>query len=189
MNRFFQVLLIGSTIGLSWLGMMAVHEFGHVAVLWATGGTVERVVVHPLAISRTDPGENPCPLLVAWGGPVGGCLLPLAGLAAARLAARRHAYLARFFAGFCLAANGAYLLGDAFVRGGDGRELIAHGTPPWALVAFGLPTLALGLALWHGLGPHFGLGPARGRVDRRAAAATTVALAALVAIELALFGR
>ncbi len=94
-----------------------------------------------------------------------------------------------FFAGFCLAANGAYLLGDAFVRGGDGRELIAHGTPPWALVAFGLPTLALGLALWNGLGPHFGLGPARGRVDRRAAAATAVALAILVAVELVFFAR
>ena len=61
MNRFFQVLLIASTIGFSWLAMMAVHEFGHVLHLWVTGGTVDNVILHPLEISRTDPGKNPWP--------------------------------------------------------------------------------------------------------------------------------
>lgn len=189
MNRFFQSLLIASTIGLSWLGMMAVHELGHVMHLCVSGGTVEKVVLHPLVISRTDPGENPHPLVVAWGGAVWGCLIPLGGLLLARSVAWSHAYLARFFAGFCLVANGAYLAGDAFVRGGDGRELIQHGTPPWALVLFGLPAIALGLYLSNGLGPHFGLGERRGRVDRRAAVGTTVALACLIVLEVAVFGR
>ena len=189
MDRCFQALLIASTIALSWLGMMAVHEFGHVLHLWLSGGTVEKVVLHPLEISRTDPGENPHPLVVAWGGPIWGCLIPLAGLWLARSAARAHAYLARFFAGFCLIANGAYLVGDCLVRGGDGGVLIDHGTPPWLLVLFGLPAVALGLALWNGLGRHFGRGDARGRVDRRAALGTTIALACLIAIELAFFGR
>jgi hypothetical protein len=189
MNRCFQVLLITSTLGFSCLGMMAVHELGHVVHLWLSGGTVEKVVLHPLEISRTDPGENPHPLVVAWGGPVWGCLVPLVALLTAQRTARSHAYLARFFAGFCLVANGAYLAGDAFVRGGDGRELISHGTPPWALVACGLPTVALGLYLWNGLGPHFGLGEAAGRVDRRAALGMAVLLASLIVVELTLFGR
>ena len=189
MNRFFQALLIASTIALSWLGMMAVHELGHVLHLWVSGGTVEKVVLHPLEISRTDPGENPHPLVVAWGGAVWGCLIPLGGLLLARSVAWAYAYLARFFAGFCLVANGAYLVGDCFVGGGDGRDLIRYGTPPWALVLFGLPAIALGLYLWNGLGPHFGLGEGQGRVDRRAAVATAVALACLIVLEVAVFGR
>lgn len=189
MSRFFQVLLITSTIAFSWLGIMAVHEFGHVVHLWLSGDTVDKVVLHPLAISRTDPGENPHPLVVAWGGAIWGCLIPLLIFSVARRAARSYSYLARFFAGFCLIANGAYLAGDSFVRGGDARDLIGHGTPPWVLIVLGLPAIALGLYLWHGLGPHFGLGQPRCRVDRRAALGVTVALASLIVLELALFGR
>jgi len=189
MNRLFQALLIASTILLSWLGMMAVHELGHVLHLGVSGGTVEKVVLHPLKISRTDAGENPHPLVVAWGGAVWGCLIPLGGLLLARSVAWGHAYLVRFFAGFCLVANGAYLVGDCFAGGGDARDLIRYGTPPWALVLFGLPAVALGLYLWNGLGPHFGLGEGQGRVDRRAAVGTTVALACLIVLEVAVFGR
>ena len=189
MNRFFQILLITSMLAFSWLGMMAVHELGHVVHLGFSGGTVETVVVHPLAISRTDAGENPHPLVVAWGGPIWGCLFPLGGLLVARRLAPSHAYLARFFAGFCLVANGAYLAGDAYVRGGDGRDLIAHGTPPWVLIVFGVTAVAGGLCLWNGLGPHFGLGDARGRVDRRAAWGVSIALAVLIVLEMAVFGR
>jgi hypothetical protein len=189
MNRFFQILLITSTVGFSWLGMMALHELGHVVHLRLSGGTVEKVVLHPLAISRTDAGDNPHPLFVAWGGPIWGCLVPLGVLLVARRLAASHAYLARFFAGFCLVANGAYLAGDALVRGGDGRDLIAHGTPPWLLVVFGVAAVAGGLSLWNGLGPHFGLGEARGRVDRRAAWGATIALTALIVLELVVFGR
>ncbi len=86
-------------------------------------------------------------------------------------------------------ANGAYLAADSFVRGGDARDLIQHGTPPWVLVVAGLPAVGLGLYLWNGLGPHFGLGPSKGRVDRRAAVAVTLALAILVGVELALSAR
>ena len=39
-----------------------------------------------------------------------------------------------------------------------------------------------------GLGPHFGLGRARGRVDRRAAVAMAAAAAVLVVAELTLAG-
>jgi hypothetical protein len=60
-RRGWQVLLVGSLVPLCWLGMQAVHEFGHVAALWASGGTVAKVVLHPLTISRTDPGRPRSP--------------------------------------------------------------------------------------------------------------------------------
>lgn len=185
---FFQALLIASTLAFSWLGMMVVHEFGHVLHLWLSGGRVNYVVLLPLALSYTHPAENPHPLFVAWGGALWGCVLPLVLLVVFRCLAQRYAYLAAFFAGFCLITNGAYLTADAFVRGGDGRELIGFGSPPWLLVALGLPLVVLGLWLWNGLGPHFGLGPSRGQVDRRAALGMTLALAALVSLEILLAG-
>jgi hypothetical protein len=76
MDRLYQAILIASILGLSWLGMQVVHEAGHVLVAWAGGETVYRVVLHPLAISRTDTSHDRHPLLVVWGGPVLGVLLP-----------------------------------------------------------------------------------------------------------------
>jgi hypothetical protein len=184
-ERFFQALLVASTVALSWLGMMAVHELGHVAHLWISGGTVEYVLLHPARLSYTQPGENPWPLFVAAGGALWGCVLPLAGWAMVVRVAPGQAYLARFFAGFCLVANGAYLAADAFVAGGDGRELMARGAPPGLLVLLGLGAAVWGLFLWHGEGPNFGLGAKK--IDRRAAVILTVALAVVVALELGLF--
>lgn len=185
-GRFYQAVLIVSALGFSWLGMMAVHEFGHVLHLWLSGGRVDYVFLHPLAISYTHPAENPHPLFVAWGGAVWGCALPWLLLAVVRRTAPSYAYLSSFFAAFCLVANGAYLAGDAFLQGGDGRELVSYGIPPWLLVALGVPLAALGLWLWNGLGPDFGMGPNRGAVDRRTALGAAIALAVLVTLEVLL---
>jgi hypothetical protein len=180
LDRCFQALLIVSTAGLSWLLMLAVHESGHVLLGWLTGA--QHAVVHLplLGISRTDFAVNPHPLLVAWGGALWGCALPAAVLAAARcFAARQHVYLLVWFAGFCLIANGAYLLGGAILTGGldDGGVILQHGGSRWHLLTFGVAAVAAGLYLWNGLGPYFGLGPSRGRVSRKAAVGVAVALA------------
>lgn len=74
--RWNQSIAILTILCLSWLGMMAVHELGHVAGAVITGGHVVRVVLHPASISRTDVSPNPSPLIVAWAGPVLGCLVP-----------------------------------------------------------------------------------------------------------------
>ena len=55
-----------------------------------------------------------------------------------------------------------------------------------AVARFPLVTVAAGLYLCHGLGPKFGLGEAKGQVDRRAALGAAAALAVLVVIELLL---
>lgn len=77
MKRFDQILLIASFVAFSWLVMQTVHELGHVLGARTTGGTVTKVVLHPLALSRTDVSPNPRPLLVVWAGPIVGAVLPL----------------------------------------------------------------------------------------------------------------
>jgi hypothetical protein len=137
----------------SWLAMMIVHEFGHVLHAWASGGRVARLVLHPLAFSRTDLRVNPHPGLVAWGGVVWGSLLPVAAWGIARR--RRRGNLARFWAGFCLIANGAYLAAGAVAPVGDVEDLLRIGTPRWIVIGVGLPLVAAGLALWNGAGRRF----------------------------------
>jgi hypothetical protein len=182
MHRLHQGILIGSTVLGSWLGMQAVHESGHVIGAWLTGGQVVRVVLHPLTISRTDLADNPAPLVVVWAGPVLGVLLPLVFWGIAAGVGARIAFVLRFFAGFCMIANGAYIGAGSFDRIGDCGEMLRHGTPIWVLWLFGALTVPAGLALWHRLGPHFGLGTARGRVNAGVTWVCLVTCAVLVAL-------
>lgn len=186
MKRIHQLVLILSWVALSWLGFMIVHELGHVLAAWLTGGTVSRVMLHPLQISWTALASNPHPRAVAWGGPMVGSLLPLGLLAVACACRLPGSYLLQFFAGFCLLSNGLYLLVDAFERGGDAGTLLRHGAATWQLFVFGLLAAPAGFWCWHGLGPHFGLGMAQGRVSRKATMASANLLVVVVLAELAL---
>ena len=189
MSRIHQGLLIGTFLPLCWLAMMAAHELGHIVGAAATGGKVEKVVLHPLTISRTDVSPNPHPLFVAWGGPFVGVFLSLAILLAAKVGRFKWAYLVQFFAGFCLIANGAYIGIGTFGKIGDAGEMLRHGSPMWPLWLFGAVCFPLGLYLWNRLGPNFGLGPAAGKVDHRAAYASCLLLLLTVLAELALSSR
>jgi len=185
MKRIHQLLLIATSIPLCWLLMQAVHELGHVAATVATGGTVEQVVLHPLTISRTDTSGSSHPLLVVWAGPAVGVIVPLMLLAVFKAAKLKWDYLVQFFTGSCLIANGAYLGVGSFQRIGDAGDLLRQGSPIWALWLFGIVTLPLGLYLWNGLGPNFGLGQAAGKVDRVAAYLSCVVLWVVVVVEMA----
>jgi hypothetical protein len=177
-----QVVLIGSTIVACWLGMQQVHEAGHVVGAWLTGGRMERVVLHPLSISRTDLSENPQPLFVAWAGPVAGVLVPLAAWGVVLGVRLPFAFLLRFFAAFCLVANGSYIALGSFAEVGDCGEMMRHGSSAWHLWLFGAICVPLGLAVWHGLGPRFGLGRAKGEVSAKAAWLMLAVAGALVGV-------
>src|SRR5262245_18523539 len=179
-----QAILIVSTILGSWLGMQAVHEFGHVCGARLTGGRVERVVLHPLTISRTDLTHNPQPLAVVWAGPVVGVVLPVVAWLMTAAVKMPGAFVLRFFAGFCLLANGLYIGVGSFDRVGDCGEMLQHGSPPWHLWLFGLVTVPLGLWLWHRQGPHFGLGSAKGQVSHGVAYGCLVTCLALIVLGL-----
>jgi hypothetical protein len=179
-NRLHQTILIVSTILGSWLGMQAVHELGHVLGAKLTGGKVSRVVLHPLTISRTDLEANPRPLTVVWAGPIVGVVLPVLLWLALAAAKVPGAFVLRFFAGFCLLANGLYIGVGSFEGIGDCGEMLRHGSDRWQLWLFGAVTAPFGLWLWHRQGPHFGLGVAKGKVSRPIAYRTLVAFFGLL---------
>ena len=136
--------------------------------------------------------DNPCPLYVAWGGPVLGCLLPLALLGIVKLFAKPYSYPAVFFAGFCLVANGAYLAGGSFSGGNtldDGGRDPQRRRRDLAIAALCDAHSAKRLMDAQRLGTHFGLGKdeSRGKVDRKAAAVVAIVFFAVVCIELAVY--
>lgn len=145
-----QALLISTFLPFCWLAMQSVHELGHVLAARATAGEVRRVVLNPLTISRTDVAPNPRPLLVCWAGPLMGAVLPFIAYLSARLARFPQLFLFRFFAGFCLIANGVYIGAGAFEGVGDAGDLLRLGMPIGALVGFGVFTAPWGLWMWHG---------------------------------------
>jgi hypothetical protein len=137
---------------LAWLGMMGVHELGHVLHALLSGGRVARVSFPLLGFSQTFFSRNPHPYFVVWGGPLWGSILPVLawGTTPRRWRSVRRAM--QFFAGFCLIANGAYLGAGWLLGAGDAADLRKAGTSPAILIVFGVTAMVLGLYLWHRLG-------------------------------------
>lgn len=172
-----------------WLWMQIVHEWGHALGGWLSGASGVRILLHPLEFSRTDLEQNPHPLFVVWCGPVLGILIPLLLWGLARIFCVQIAAILRFFAGFCLLANGAYLAFGGPQGVGDAGDLIRLGIPLEVLFAFGAVTIPIGLGLWNGQGRHFEIGPGA-RPIAWADASWQVALCVMtVVIELALIGH
>jgi len=160
----------------------------HALGAWLTGGRVARVVLHPLTISRTDLANNPRPLFVAWAGPMFGVVFPLVLWAFAKSIRVPGAFVPRFFAGFCLLANGLYIGVGSFGHIGDCGEMLRHGSAAWQLWLFGAVTAPVGLWMWHGLGPDFGLGPAKRQVSGGIACGVLATCLALLILGLTVGG-
>jgi hypothetical protein len=88
-----------------------------------------------------------------------------------------------------MVANGAYIAFGSFDGIGDCGTMLRHGSPMWSLWLFGAITIPIGLWLWHRQGEHFGLGAAKGKVDRNAAYRTLAAGILLVVISSTLGGE
>ena len=189
MKRGYQILLIATFIAFSWLAMQVVHELGHVLGAAMTGGEVIKVVLHPLVISRTDVFPNPEPLFVVWSGPIVGVAIPLLMFAAAKVSRSPGMYLFRFFAAFCLIANGVYIAAGPVEGGADTGVMMQYGSPRWLMITFGFLTAPLGLYLLNRQGRHFGLGAANGTVNRRAVVVSVALLVVLAGVELIVNSR
>lgn len=133
-----------------------------------------RVALHPFSFSRTDLESNPSPVFVAAAGAAWGVVAPLLAWMFVHAKRAKCAFLARAFAGFCLIANGAYLLSAGILPIGDAADLVRLGVPIWILMSAGLLGCAGGLAAWNELGKAFGL--SGGVVDRSALHAALLAL-------------
>ncbi len=181
-----RTLLAISIIPFCWLAMMVVHELGHVVTAWVLGVPIEALLLHPLALSRTDLGAHPGRLAAIWGGPLLGVALPVFWWLTSRFAKSPEWFVARFFAGFCLIANGAYL-GVGWIDSiGDAGDLIRMGSPVWTLIVFGVVTVPTGFALWNGLAREFGLGKDARPVKPGVALGVFAALCVIVITELAI---
>ncbi|MDB5343162.1 MAG: hypothetical protein JWP89_1539 [Schlesneria sp.] len=186
MRRLPQLVLILTTLANVWLLMQAVHELGHVVGGLLTGAVIKHVMLHPMEISRTDFGANPSPLIACWSGPFFGAILPVMAWLLAQWQRQSYAYWLKFFAGFCLIANGAYLAVGVRDGVGDAGDLLSLGSPPWQLYLFGAIAMPVGLWLWNGLGSSFGLGNNAESVRWPAATGSLLLLAATVVVELLL---
>ena len=183
-ERSFQFLLIISTLLLSWLGMMIVHELGHVLFAWVSGGAVSKVVLHPLVFSRTDLSRDPHPLFVVWGGALVGTTLPLVALALCKFfkaaAFSMCSILRRLLPG---SEWDLYWCGFFFTcrrsRRNDARR---HTSMDVGIIRRMIAVL--GFYFWNGLGPHFGLGSRNGKVNPEIAIAVSLCLLGTIVIEL-----
>lgn len=182
MSRIYQLIFILSLLCGSWLAMMGIHELGHVLGGIFTGGSISRVVLHPLSFSRTDLSINPAPALVVWAGPLLGVLLPVLLWLVGRLLRVPFVLLLQFFAGFCLIANGAYIAGGAWDGVGDCGVMLQTGTPVWVMWGFGLLTVPAGFWLWHRLGSFQDWWRHPERVSEQSAWLMLLAVAALIVL-------
>lgn len=122
----------------AWLLTLWTHELGHVIGALLTGSTVQRVVLHPLAFSRTDVHPIHNPLVVVWAGPIGGCVF--GALVSILLSASRKQLVtvALLTSGLCWLVNAVYIGVGAVVPIADARAMVDFGSPRWMLAAFGL---------------------------------------------------
>lgn len=182
-RRAIQTVLILATIAFSWFAMMAVHELCHALAGILTGGTLVGINLHPLRFSSTQVAPNPYPVIEIIAGPLGGALLPLLVYTLAKACRRSWDYLAGFFAGVCLVANGAYLAFGWIDAVGDTGQLLRLGVPAWLMIVLGIPMMVAGLGCWHRLGRSFGFGKDRTAINPRHVIAMPIFLASLLAIE------
>lgn len=154
---FLVFALVG--LALAFYVMMLVHEFGHVLGAWLVGVPVERFVFHPLAFSRTQTPRSANALWIVWAGPIGGVVIPLLVWLLWWMARLPGLAYARWFAAWCLVANGVYIGAGIVMAEADPGEMLRLGTPRWVMFVFGLVCCVAGAFLWFGQGKHFGVGP------------------------------
>jgi hypothetical protein len=134
---------------LSWLGMLATHELGHVIHAQLSGGHTIAISFPLAGFSQTFVDPNPHPQFVAWGGPLWGVAIPSLLVATLKIIRRRVPSILWFFAGFCLIPNGAYIGLGWMKRSGDAHDLVRDGAPLFTLILFGVVCFVAGLLFWH----------------------------------------
>ena len=182
-HRATPCILIATWLPFCWLAMQLLHELGQLVAARRLGVEIVQFHFGLLTVSHTmlnDAGQSQATLLaVTWAGPIAGMILPLAIWGIAALFRLREAFLARFLAGFCLVANGCYLLCGPADGYADTGVLLANGATRWQLVAVGIIGIVLGFLLWNRQGSHFGIGQTPHPIRRQSIAVSVICLVAI----------
>ncbi len=139
-----RLLLVTPIAVWCWLAMVFVHELGHVAAAWLTGGQVVHGELRPGYLPQTLVRPNPRPSVVIWAGLVVGCVAPLSGLALRSVRWMWIGAVADFWPSFCLLAGGVYLAVGGAEPLTDTGQLIALGWSLWLLVSIGVAVATFG---------------------------------------------
>ncbi|MCC6969309.1 MAG: hypothetical protein IT434_03735 [Phycisphaerales bacterium] len=184
-----RVLIIAILLAASWYAMMLVHECGHVIAAWSTGSHVEAVRVPWLGFSQTIVPTTDWPRVVAASGAALGSALPFLAWLTIRCMPRIRrgtaCAIARYFAGFCLLANGVYVGCAVLLPVGDTEDLVRMGVPAWTLTVIGWPIAAAGVAMWNGMAKSIGT---RARIDGEIVGITLMDAVTCMVCVLALVG-
>jgi len=150
-SRLFRLsLFLFGSFAIGYNLATAVHELGHAIVIWATGGTVARIVLHPFSWSYTYYSSSPgYPILTSWAGILFESLLALLLAALVwRSRQRSWALLCLVIAIMALAKGGLYASIDAILQtGGDSTDLIWLGVPPALVIGVGAVLVGIGIFL------------------------------------------
>lgn len=139
-NQLWFCLFCVAVLALFWLSHMLVHELGHVATAWATGGTITYVDVRPWRFSTTLVSPNPHPSLVIWGGILGGWLAALATVPIWRWGL--FGQVTQAWAAFCWLSMGCYVALAGGETLSDSGALIGLG---WSASLVSGPGVAMAL--------------------------------------------
>lgn len=135
----------------SFIAMEAVHEFGHVFHAWLTGTQVVDVSIPLLGFSATRVGAGNYETFIVAGGPTWGVAIPVLACGLAYFFAQNVPEPLKFFAGFCLIANGLYLALGCGLPATDAGKLVRMRFSIITLVGLGIFATAAGLLIWHRL--------------------------------------
>jgi len=153
------LLLLGS-FALGFNATTLLHEVGHVLSLWAIGGRVDRIALHPFSWSYTFFASAPkYPAFVTASGSLFGVLSGLVLVAVVRRL--RAAWTAPVLAAgvCCVVGNGTYLCIDSIMQGGGDATSLVRAGAPWGVVFYvALLILLVGFELSFMLLPRVGVG-------------------------------
>ena len=182
-HRATACILIATWLLFCWLAMQLLHELGHLFVAWWLGVEVVQFHFGLLTISHTminEAGQSQATLLaITWAGPVVGMALPLVIWGIVALFRFQEAFLARFLAGFCLVANGCYLLCGTTDGYADTGVLLANGAMRWQLIVAGIIGVVPGFLIWNRQGNNFGIGQTPQQIRWQSIAASVICLVAI----------
>lgn len=161
LTRFLGFL--APVLGLYWLSCLLVHELGHAAGAWITGGTVTFLDIRPWYLSSTLVAPNPSPRIVVWAGFLLGWLVAaatipfwsIAGTPALRSGEGPNTggmprrtlpigLLLKGWAAFCWLSMGSYLLVGGGERFSDTGQLLAAGTSWFVIAPIGIAICCTG---------------------------------------------